>query len=378
MARNRVPMERVNAMRARATSALRSLAMLAALAALPALHCKSRTTDPPTPTATAATTRASATAPPLPSGVRDASAPEDASAAPDAARRLPEGTLTAAAPRATSFCTLYGTYPEDAKASAEAGRQKLAKAGVEDVAVRETSEFTELAWGQLVVVSVANTRAEADARSSKANLGQKPFVRPCSEVSGSFAPSAEPIGKGLNGNASGCLGWNPAKKSAVCILEEGSLQQGREATVTFLGSATEKAFTWLKTPALTFDAKVDAKTVARLGEALRKGGYQSFADYRVREIQPGEEAPWGTPKFSIRYERRDKGDEVTVAGSWNDVHDTVSIDCKGDKTTLFESDLQGVVSQPLRMYWSPKNALLLVSWDTTFAREGDNGGFTGA
>lgn len=298
-----------------------------------------------------------------------------------------EGPLVPAKARATSFCAIFGTYPANAKASAEVGREKIAKTGVEGVTVRETSDFAELAWGQLIVVSVASTREEAVVRSAKGSLATKGMVRPCSELLGTFEVSKEPAEKNVSANSIGCPGWNPAKKRAVCITYDGSLQLGSEDTVTFLagsGSAEEKDFTWLKTPALNFDTKVDPKTVSRLKAALTKGGYRSLSDYRVRELEPGDEALWAAPKFSIRYERRMRPGITIETGSWNSVSDRIVLDCgssgsgsgsKTEKTVLFEGDMEGVDEQPLSLYWSAEHSVLLAKWRMHFGREGDNGGF---
>lgn len=339
--------------------------------ALAALHCKSRNVAPaPTPAPATATASAILTAP---SPTRPA--PSDAGRALDGAATKPEGILVPSTNRSTSFCAIFGTYPLDARASAEVGRDKIAKTGVPDVSVRETAEFGELSWGQLIVVSVAPSREEAEARRAKGSLATKGFARPCTELSGTFTATGEPAEKQVQEDSVGCLGWNPKKKSALCLLFDGSLQGGSEDTVTFLGASAEKNFLWLKTPALAFDVKVNAKTIARTKAAAAKGGYRTFADYRVRELQPGEEANWATPKFSIRYERRKRPDFVEFAGSWNDVTDTIMLQCKDEKTTLFESDIQGVDEQPVRLYWSPKDEVLLVTWHVHFAYEGNNGGF---
>lgn len=356
----------------------RSTVAACLLSGLLAMHCSKNRETAPTPNAAASAPQVAATAKPTALGTSTArAAPSDAGSTGDAAAAKPSGALVPSTNHASSFCAIFGTYPDGAKASAESGRDKLLKAGVADVAVRETSEFNELAWGQLVIVSVAKSREDAEAARAKGAAAAKGFVKPCTELTGSFAATAQAV-DAIDADTDGCLGWNLAKKSAVCILTSGSLQQGHEATVTFLGATTEPDFTWLKSPGLSFDAKVDPKTVTRLKTAVAKGGYQAFGDYRVRELEPGEEALWAAPKFGIRYERRKQADVVTGQGSWNHVNDALVLDCKNEKTKLFEEELQGVDSQPVRMYWSPKSALLLLRWDAHFALEGDNGGFSKA
>lgn len=344
------------------------------LAGMLALGCKGKESGNHGPGPTATT---SVGALPLPSPTTSTSARAsatlvDASAGDGDVAKRP-GVPVLAATKASSFCAIFGTYPANARDGAEGGRARLAKDGIEGLEVRATSDFSELAWGMLVVVSVANTRDGAEAIRRKGSAPSKAFVKPCTELSGSFTVSKEPAEKRVDGDSTGCVGWNPQKKSAVCIESDGSLQRGYNDTVKFLGKTTESEFTWQKIAPREFDAKVDPKAVQKLKTALQKGDYRSLSDYRVREIGPGEVATWAAPAFSIRYDRTKRPDVSTMSGSWNDVSDSILLECGGKKIPLFSDDIQGADEQALRLYWHGESGSVLTSWRVHFGLEGDNG-----
>ncbi len=337
---------------------------------LGACHGCKREEARPAPEVVDATSAVVARLPDASVSLRDA-ATADASAASDAGKN---GRLVRGAQEPEAFCAIFGTFPEGQEAQAQKLQKAVEQLGVSSLEVKSTSELRELAWGQLVVLAELPTRAEAEAAVAKGKPAAKGFVKGCSPVSGAQGgQGASAASVDVDENTDGCVGWNPAKGTAACITGTSSIQGGEDTKAQFFGGSD---LPWLVTPRLTFDAKVDAKHIDAVKRALDAGGYLSLKGERVRKLFPGEEAVWASPRFTVRYERRQQPDVETSLGSWPLADDHLEIDCAGKKTALVDRTVEGVTSAEAHLFWAPKQHLLLVQWKYLFGMEGDSGGAT--
>ncbi len=348
-----------------------SLSMILAAVHLAACHGCRRDELRPAPETTDATPAVVARLPEAGPALRDAAAPEGGPSS-DAGK---PGRLVRGAQEPAAYCAIFGTFPEGQTSQAQKLQRAVEQLGVSSLEVKSTSELRELAWGQLSVLAVLPTRAEAEAAVAQAKPAAKGFVKGCSPLSGTAGGSgASAASADVDENAGGCIGWNPGKGTAACITGTSSIQGGEDTKVQFFGGGAD--LPWLTTPALTFDAKVDPKEVRGLQRALDAGGHVSLKGERMREVFPGEEAVWASPRFTVRYERRQKPDVQTSVGSWPLADDRLELECGGKKVALVDQSVEGVTNASARLFWAPAVRLLLVEWHYQFGLEGNSGGAT--
>ena len=247
--------------------------------------------------------------------------------------------------RVGAWCLIYGSYPYQGLAKAQARVKAINQAGLGPSYVFDTREFLNLARGELVVIGAMNDeqggikKARKKAQKAKFNAYAKqcrsgefdlPIIQKPSDIKPAPTLSNKVPTVTSDEPETGCWGWSHKLRAGLCMSGEEIIvnDQANGWKVGFVGQSEVKDVVLSR-----WSPKESAPENTRaLSSSQRKQLNASISRYEVialgegDDLVRGDELAFASPRVRFRYSET-KVEQKSAGGSWTDYTNTLEVQC---------------------------------------------------
>lgn len=284
------------------------------------------------------------------------------------------------------WCVVLDSFPLYLLGMAQASLHDAREAGFSGAEVYDSRHFSNLPWGNLVVLD-GTFRTEQQARRAAARAGsQTRSARPhkCVPVKRGAAPlqspdlciSTPPLADAGAKLKPGCFAWSPSERVAACVSGSSSMQQGSTWKVTFPGGTDTPLTIYsrrgqvLNEPPL----QLEGKARATLAETIKTDAFYKLSSVPLEP--PGSTA---APAYEVVATQKVEGQQQQESGSWDITRHRIVLKCESGKTlTLLDRTIEGSDNVGLKQIRPRGGRHVLFVISSSWAYEGETGSDTNA